>query len=136
MEKTRMLQFGQLPTEIGFALVEDYNLCAEITIMLWVSPRSWFFKWTGNIHSKCFWQFPICVMLCNVSKKMFQKKNLCPPQQQSSHLWQLPSPGLYSMLTGLWSIFPWEKEPLYKLFTCFSIFPTWRSRKLEFQQLS
>lgn len=28
-----MLQFGQLPSELCFAVVEEYNVCAETTII-------------------------------------------------------------------------------------------------------
>jgi len=39
MEKIRMLQFGQLPTEVCFAVVEEYDLCAEIIITLRMSLK-------------------------------------------------------------------------------------------------
>lgn len=48
-KSSTVLQFGQLPTGIGFAVVEDYNLWAEIQKYL---KDCDFLEKTGTIHSK------------------------------------------------------------------------------------
>lgn len=81
-----------------------------------------FLKKTGNVHSRWFWQFTICLVLCSAWIKVLHTENLQALTRAAVQ--SAAAMAIFRSVFHAYRIMRYfstrEKELLYKLFSCFS----------------